>query len=75
MIQIQSTLFPLFDRNPQRYVPNIFEAGADDYVKAVHRVWRTAEHPSSIQVGVLPALAPVVEPQDVKGPKSKVQSP
>jgi putative CocE/NonD family hydrolase len=75
MIQIQSTLFPLFDRNPQRYVPNIFEAGADDYIKAVHRVWRTAEHPSSIQVGVLPALAPVVERQGVKGPKSKVQGP
>jgi len=61
-IQIQSSLFPLFDRNPQSWVPNIFEAAADDYVKATHRVWRSAEHPSQLTVGVLPARAPVVLP-------------
>ncbi len=62
MIQVQSSLFPLFDRNPQKYVPNIFEAEAEDYIKATHRVWRSAEYPSAIEVGVLPTLAPVVRP-------------
>ena len=76
MIQVQSSLFPLFDRNPQKYVPNIFEAEADDYIKATHRVWRTAEHPSSVEVGILPALAPVVQSAEgVKSQKSKAKSP
>ena len=61
MIQVQSTMFPLFDRNPQTYVPNIFEAEADDFIKTTHRVFHSAEHPSLIEVGVLPATAPVVE--------------
>jgi hypothetical protein len=39
MVQIQSTWFPLIDRCPQKYVPNIFEATADDFVKATHRVY------------------------------------
>jgi uncharacterized protein len=34
MVQIQSTLFPLYDRNPQKYVPNIFLASKQDYQKA-----------------------------------------
>ena len=38
MIQIQSSLFPLFDRNPQVYVPNIYEADDTDFVKATHRI-------------------------------------
>jgi putative CocE/NonD family hydrolase len=54
MIQIQSTWFPLVDRNPQKYVDNVYLAKPDDFVKATHRVWRSAEHPSSIEVGVLP---------------------
>jgi putative CocE/NonD family hydrolase len=53
MIQIQSTWFPLVDRNPQRYVDNVYLAKPDDFVKATHRVWRSAKHPSSIEVGVL----------------------
>ena len=53
MVQVQSTLFPFIDRNPQSWVPNIFEAGADDFVKATHRVYHSAEHPSAIEVGVL----------------------
>jgi predicted acyl esterase len=61
-IQIQSSLFPLFDRNPQKYVPNIFEAEAEDYIKATHRVYRSAEYPSSIEVGVLPNNSPVIQP-------------
>lgn len=38
MIQIQSTWFPLIDRNPQRYVPNIFEAADSDYIKATQTI-------------------------------------
>ena len=44
MIQIQSTWFPLVDRNPQKYVPNIYKARESDFVKATHRVYRGAKH-------------------------------
>src|SRR5262245_55149471 len=40
MVQIQSTWFPLYDRNPQTYVPNIFYAKPEDYVKATHSIFR-----------------------------------
>lgn len=50
---VQSTWFPLVDRNPQRYVPNIFEARAEDFVSATHTVHRSAEHPSRVTVRVL----------------------
>lgn len=53
MIQVCSTWFPLVDRNPQKYVPNIFEAHEDDFIRATHRVYRSADHPSLIEVGVL----------------------
>jgi predicted acyl esterase len=53
MVQVQSTWFPLYDRNPQRFVPNIFEAKAGDYQKAVQRVYRERERPSAI---VLPVI-------------------
>jgi putative CocE/NonD family hydrolase len=53
MIQVQSTWFPLVDRNPQKFVPNIYFAKPDDYQKATHRVLRSAEHPSSIRMSVL----------------------
>jgi putative CocE/NonD family hydrolase len=56
MIQIQSTWFPLVDRNPQKFVPNIYFAQPEDYQKATHRVLRSAEHPSSIRIGVLPKM-------------------
>lgn len=39
MIQVQSTMFPLFDRNPQTFVPNIYRAVESDFQKAFHRVW------------------------------------
>jgi putative CocE/NonD family hydrolase len=35
MVQVQSSWFPLYDRNPQRYVPNIFSASPSDYVRAL----------------------------------------
>lgn len=39
MIQVQSTWFPVIDRNPQKYVPNIFEARESDFIKAEQRVY------------------------------------
>ena len=56
MVQIQSSWFPLYDRNPQTYVPNIFHARAADYRKATLRVFHTAAQSSAIEL-------PVVDPQ------------
>jgi putative CocE/NonD family hydrolase len=53
MIQVQSTWFPLVDRNPQKFVPNIFLAKPEDYQKATQRILRSADYPSSIRLGVL----------------------
>jgi len=39
MVQIQSSMFPLFDRNPQNYVTNIYEANDSDFAKANHRIY------------------------------------
>lgn len=39
MIQVQSTVFPLFDINPQKYVENIYKAKESDFQKATHRVY------------------------------------
>jgi putative CocE/NonD family hydrolase len=55
MVQIQSTWFPLVDRNPQKFVPNIYFAKPEDYQKATHRVYRSADHSTSIRLGVLQA--------------------
>jgi len=38
MVQVQSTWFPIIDRNPQRWVPNIFQATAADYKAKTHRI-------------------------------------
>jgi putative CocE/NonD family hydrolase len=53
MIQVQSTWFPLYDRNPQTFMPNIFHAKAEHYKARVHRVYRTARYPSNVQIDVL----------------------
>ena len=54
MVQIQSSWFPLYDRNPQTYVPNIFFAHPGDYRKAEMRVFRTPGASSFIQLPVVP---------------------
>ena len=54
MVQIQSSWFPLYDRNPQSFVPNIMFAPPESYTKATHRVWRTAAQPSAIELPVIP---------------------
>ena len=55
MVQVQSTLFPLYDRNPQTYVTNIFDAQPEDYKKATQRVWHTPDDASFIDLPVAPA--------------------
>jgi putative CocE/NonD family hydrolase len=53
MVQVCSTWFPLADRNPQKYVPNIFQADEEDFVTATHKVYQAKEWPSRIDIGVL----------------------
>jgi len=54
MVQVQSTWFPLYDRNPQKFVPNIFAAKDADYQKAVQTIYRSKQYPSGVEVMVLP---------------------
>jgi len=53
MVQVQSTWFPIIDRNPQHYVPNIFEATETDFIKATHSIYRSAQYPSHIELSVM----------------------
>jgi uncharacterized protein len=48
MIQVQSTWFPIIDRNPQKFVPNIFEAKESDFQAATQRVFRSKMYPSAV---------------------------
>ncbi|MBI4503775.1 MAG: CocE/NonD family hydrolase [Gemmatimonadetes bacterium] len=57
MVQVQSTWFPIIDRNPQTFVPNIFEAKESDFRKAEHRVYRSPANASHI---VLPVVEPML---------------
>jgi uncharacterized protein len=57
MVQVQSTWFPLYDRNPQKFVPNIFEAKESDFQKATQRIYRSAQYPSRLEISVLPQSA------------------
>ncbi|MBK9316367.1 MAG: CocE/NonD family hydrolase [Acidobacteria bacterium] len=52
MVQVQSTWFPVIDRNPQKYVPNIFKARDEDYIKATQRIYRSKINPSHLKVAV-----------------------
>jgi hypothetical protein len=53
MVQIQSSWFPLYDRNPQTFVPSIFWAKPEDYRKAIHRVYHTPKEASYIEIPVV----------------------
>jgi putative CocE/NonD family hydrolase len=53
MVQVQSSWFPLYDRNPQKFVPNIFNARASDYTRQEHRIWHSAQYPSHVSVRVI----------------------
>ncbi|QJD80631.1 CocE/NonD family hydrolase [Spirosoma rhododendri] len=54
MVQVQSSWFPLIDRNPQRYIPNIFAATEADFQKATHRIFRSATQPSHLELSIMP---------------------
>jgi predicted acyl esterase len=53
MVQVQSSWFPIIDRNPQTFVPNIFEAEESDFQAATHSIHRSSEYPSHV---VLPVV-------------------
>jgi putative CocE/NonD family hydrolase len=53
MVQIQSTWFPLYDRNPQKFVSNIMYAKSEDFVKATHRIWHKKDSASLIELPVI----------------------
>ena len=53
MVQIQSTWFPIIDRNPQRFVPNIFRATATDFRKATHVIQRSEQYPTHLTLPVV----------------------
>ena len=50
MVQVQSTWFPIIDRNPQTFVRNIFEAKAEDFRPATHRIYRSVRYPSHVSI-------------------------
>ena len=54
MVQVQSTLFPLYDRNPQTYVQNIMYAKPADYKKATQSVWYGGANASAVVLPVVP---------------------
>jgi len=53
MIQVQSSWFPVIDRNPQKFVPNIFEAKETDFIKAEQRIYFSAQFPTYIELPVM----------------------
>ena len=52
MVQVQSTWFPIIDRNPQRYVASIFAAKDADYQIARQRIYRSGAHASYLELPV-----------------------
>ncbi|MGP7794821.1 CocE/NonD family hydrolase [Sphingomonas sp. CLY1604] len=58
MVQVQSSLFPLYDRNPQTYVPNIFFAKPGDYRKATVTLRRGGDSASAVLLPVVPVEQP-----------------
>jgi putative CocE/NonD family hydrolase len=57
MVQVQSTWFPLYDRNPQTFVPSIFAAREEDYRAQTHRIWRTGRSASHLVLPTIPGSA------------------
>src|SRR5262249_9141696 len=59
MVQVQSTWFPIIDRNPQTFVPNIFEAKDSDYRAATIKVFRSPQQSSHLGRPVVSEVRPV----------------
>jgi uncharacterized protein len=55
MVQVQSSWFPLYDRNPQTFVPNVFFAKPADYVSATQRIYHAQGAASLVDLPVVPA--------------------
>jgi hypothetical protein len=53
MVQVQSTWFPLIDRNPQKFVPSIYDAKAEDFIVATQKIYTSASKPSAIALPVM----------------------
>jgi predicted acyl esterase len=53
MVEIQSTWFPLYDRNPQTFVPNIMKAKPEDYKMATITIYAGPGHESNLKVPVM----------------------
>jgi uncharacterized protein len=53
MVQVQSSWFPIIDRNPQKYVPNIFEATESDFQTATQKIYHSGQMPSHIALSVM----------------------
>ena len=58
MVQVQSSWFPLIDRNPQTFVPNIFEAKPSDFRVTTQKIFRSPQQASFIS---LPVVSKVVQ--------------
>jgi len=54
IVQIQSTWFPVIDRNPQKFVPSIYKAAASDFVSATQRIYCSTTMPSHVVLPVIP---------------------
>jgi predicted acyl esterase len=54
MVQVQSTWFPVIDRNPQKFVPSIYKAQASDFSPATQRIYSSPERPSHLVLPVIP---------------------
>ncbi len=54
MVEVQSTWFPVIDRNPQKFVPSIYQAKASDFVPATQRVYCTPAMPSYVELPIMP---------------------
>ena len=53
MVQVQSTWFPIIDRNPQKFLTNIFEAKESDFQRATQRIYRSKEQASRVEISVM----------------------
>ena len=53
MMQVQSTWFPVIDRNPQKFVPNIYKAAESDFIKTEQRIYFSAQYPTYIELPVM----------------------
>jgi putative CocE/NonD family hydrolase len=54
MVQVQSSWFPIIDRNPQTFVPNIFKARSSDFKKETQEIYRSGQYPSHLELPIVP---------------------